>query len=87
MSLRGLLDRPAIDATRAEIARFYAEPDAGRNVSTLLGLLVIGTVAYLWFVGAVRNRLGARESRLVGTVFLGGSVLLTVRRPQIAARD
>jgi hypothetical protein len=30
----------------------------------------------LWFVGVVRSRVGDREPRLFGTVFLGGAVLL-----------
>jgi len=77
IALRGLLARPGLDASRAEIARFYTDHDDGGHVGVLLGLMVIGTVAYLWFVGVVRSRLGARESRLVGTVFLGASVLLT----------
>lgn len=77
LGLRGLLDRPDLDASRAEVARFYADPQSGARLGLLLALLVLGTVAYLWFVGVVRARLGQRESRLVGTVFLGGSVLLT----------
>ncbi len=77
LGLRGLLDRPGIDASPAEITRFYADPDAGGPVGLLLALMILGTVAYLWFVGVVRSRLGERESRLVGTVFLGASVLLT----------
>ncbi len=75
--LRGLLDQPGLDASHAEIERFYAEPGAGATAPVLLALMVVGTVAYLWFVGVVRARLGARESRLVGTVFLGGSLLVT----------
>lgn len=77
LGLRGLLDRPGIDASPAEITRFYSDHDAGASVGLLLALMVVGTVAYLWFVGVVRARLGERESRLVGTVFLGASVLLT----------
>jgi hypothetical protein len=77
VSLRGLLDRPGIDATRDEIARFYTGPDASRGIGVFLALAMIGTVAYLWFVGVVRQRLGRHETRLVATVFLGGSVLLT----------
>jgi len=77
VGLRGLLARPGLDASRAEIARFYSDHADGGHVGLLLALMVIGTVAYLWFVGVVRSRLGARESRLVGTVFLGASVLLT----------
>ncbi len=39
--------------------------------------MVLGTVAYLWFVGVIRHRLGEGESRLGGTVFLGASILFT----------
>lgn len=76
ISLRGLLAGPDLDASPAEITRRYAGDDGG-NIGLLLALMVIGAVAYLWFVGVVRSRLGARESRMVGTVFLGASVLLT----------
>jgi len=77
IALRGLLARPGLEASREEIARFYTDHNSGGYVGPLLALMVIGAVAYLWFVGVVRSRLGARESRLVGTVFLGASVLLT----------
>lgn len=77
ISLRGLLAGPDLNASRDEIARYYADHDEGGMVGPLLALMVIGAVAYLWFVGVIRSRLGARESRLVGTVFLGASVLLT----------
>lgn len=76
ISLRGLLAGPDLDASPDEVARHYADTD-GTNVGVLLALMVIGAVAYLWFVGVIRSRLGARESRMVGTVFLGASVLLT----------
>jgi len=77
VGLRGLLARPGLDASRKEFARFYSDHADGGHAGLLLALMVIGTVAYLWFVGVVRSRLGGRESRLVGTVFLGASVLLT----------
>jgi hypothetical protein len=77
VALRGLLARPGLDASREQIARFYTDHADGGHVRVLLALMVVGTVAYLWFVGVVRSRMGARESRLVGTVFLGASVLLT----------
>ena len=76
LSLRGLVAGPGLGATREEIATYYAD-GSSRSVSVLLALMVVATIAYLWFVGVVRNRLGASETRLVGTVFLGASVLLT----------
>lgn len=76
ISLRGLLGRPGLGASEDELRRHYA--DVGADATAVqLALMILGTVAYLWFVGVVRSRLGARESRLGGTVFLGASVLFT----------
>gem|GEM_PF-6742030 len=63
---------------REEIVAYYAEASS-RSVSVLLALMVVATIAYLWFVGVVRNRLGASENPLVGTVYLSSSVLFTGR--------
>jgi hypothetical protein len=37
-------------------------------------VLVVSTIAFLWFVGVVRGRIGDREPRLFGTVFFGSSL-------------
>ena len=42
----------------------------------LLQLIVIGTIAFLWFIGVVRSRLGEGEPKLFGTVFQGGAILM-----------
>jgi len=76
IGLRGLLAAPGVEATDLEIARFYRAPDAGRNAVILLQVVVIATIAFLWFVGVVRGRLGEREPKLFGTVFLGGALLM-----------
>src|SRR5262245_28564900 len=43
----------------------------------LAGLAVIpfAAVAFLWFVGVIRDRVGEREDRFFGTVFLGSGLL------------
>ena len=74
--IRGLLAAPGIGASDAEVARFYNDPGAGLNALLLLQVIVIATIGFLWFVGVVRGRLGEREPKLFGTVFLGGSVLM-----------
>jgi hypothetical protein len=76
LGLRGLLQTPAVDATDAEIVSFYADDNAGRNALLWLQVIVVATIAFMWFVGVVRSRVGDREPRLFGTVFLGGAVLL-----------
>ena len=41
-----------------------------------LNLVPFAGVAFLWFVGALRDRLGVREDRFFATVFLGSGVLV-----------
>lgn len=76
IALRGLLATPAVDATDAEIAHFYADPDTGLNALVLLQILVVATIGFLWFIGVVRSRIGEHEPKLFDTVFFGGGVLM-----------
>jgi hypothetical protein len=76
LSLQGLLRAPGIGATDAEIIDFYAVESNSSMAIIWLQVLVVSTIAFLWFVGVVRGRLGAREPRLFGTVFFGSSILL-----------
>lgn len=76
LSLRGLLATPRLGATDAEIDEYYADPSNGTSAIVWLQVLVVATIAFLWFVGVVRGRIGEREPRLFGTVFFGSSILL-----------
>jgi hypothetical protein len=76
LALRGLLSAPGIDASDAEINEYYGDTSNGTGAIVWLQVLVVSTIAFLWFVGVVRARLGDREPRLFGTVFFGSSVLL-----------
>jgi MFS family permease len=46
------------------------------DVALALNLVPFAGVAFLWFVGFLRDRLGAREDRFFATIFLGSAVLL-----------
>lgn len=76
LALRGLLSAPSLGATDAEIRAYYADSSNGTTAIVWLQVLVMSTIAFLWFVGVVRGRLGDREPRLFGTVFFGSSLLL-----------
>jgi len=47
----------------------------GWKVRVALNLVPFSGIAFLWFVGVLRDRLGAREDRLFATVFLGSGLL------------
>lgn len=76
LSLGGLLTVPEVGADAAEITSFYAEPAVGAYTLLWLNVLVASTIAFLWFVGVIRGRLGDNEPKLFGTVFFGASILL-----------
>ena len=76
LSLWGLLAAPGIGASDREINRYYADTSHATAALVWLQVLVLSTIAFLWFVGVVRGRIGDREPKLFGTVFLGSSVLL-----------
>lgn len=76
LSLRGLSSAPDLDAGDAEIVAWYADSSNATYAVVWLQVLVVATIAFLWFVGVVRSRLGDFEPRLFGTVYFGSSILL-----------
>lgn len=46
-----------------------------QTVSLALNLLPFAGIAFLWFIGVVRDRLGEHEDRFFATVFLGSGLL------------
>ncbi|MGJ4944500.1 hypothetical protein ACQR1W_28315 [Bradyrhizobium sp. HKCCYLS1011] len=45
-------------------------------VTPAMNLVPFAGIAFLWFVGVLRDRLGSREDRFFATVFLGSAFLL-----------
>jgi len=48
---------------------------SSRTVNLALNLLPFAGIAFLWFIGVVRDRLGTHEDRFFATVFLGSGLL------------
>jgi hypothetical protein len=44
-------------------------------VALALNLVPVAGILFLWFIGVLRDRLGAREDRFFATVFLGSALL------------
>jgi hypothetical protein len=44
-------------------------------ITLAIALIPFAGIAFLWLIGVVRDRLGAREDRLFATVFLGSGLL------------
>ena len=45
-------------------------------VTFAINLIPFAGIAFLWFIGVIRNRLGDREDKFFATVFLGSGLLL-----------
>src|SRR5215475_5861030 len=56
-------------------------------VAIALNLVPFAGVAFLWFIGALRDKLGAREDKFFATVFLGSGLLLLAMLFAAAARS
>ena len=51
--MRGLLSAPALGASNAEIREYYADSSNGTTAIVWLQVLVVSTIAFLWFVGVL----------------------------------
>lgn len=49
--------------------------DRSTELSFALGLIPFAAIAFLWFVGVIRDQLGELEDRLFSTVFLGSGLV------------
>jgi hypothetical protein len=54
------------------LARMATDP---RTVALALNLIPFAGIAFLWFIGVIRDLLSDREDRLFATVFLGSGLL------------
>ncbi len=65
--------RMAMPADPAESGAWLATN--ARTVVLALNLVPFDGIAFLWFIGVLRDRLGAREDRFFATVFFGSGLL------------
>lgn len=91
-----LLRSPDPSDGDAAMAEWYSDTSNQVSLITAVNLIVGSTIAFLWFVAVIRRRVGERENRFFGTVFLGSALLLSgawlvagvlIATPAIAARS
>jgi hypothetical protein len=54
---------------------WLADPGHRTSVAIALNLVPFAGIAFLWFIGVVRDRIGQQEDRFFATVFLGSGLL------------
>lgn len=70
-----VLLRVSTPADSAAVGPWLSDPGRRTAVSVGLNLVPFAGIAFLWFIGVLRDRIGDREDRFFGTVFLGSGLL------------
>lgn len=68
-----VLTRLAVPYSPADPGAWLSE--SAKSIRLALGLLPFAGIAFLWFMGVLRDRMGTHEDRFLATVFLGSGVL------------
>ncbi|MFI6597347.1 hypothetical protein ACIBHX_13915 [Nonomuraea sp. NPDC050536] len=67
--------RRAIPSRPLDVAAYLADTTSRHTLNLALILLPFGGILFLWFMGAMRDSIGAREDRFFATVYLGSGFL------------
>ena len=70
-----VLLRVSVPARPEVPGAWLADPRRRAAVAVALNLIPFAGIAFLWFIGVLRDRIGEREDRLFATVFLGSGLL------------
>ena len=65
----------AIPANPGDAGTWLSDPTRRKAVLVALALMPFAGVAFLWFIGVVRDRIGELEDRFFATIFLGSGLL------------
>ena len=71
----GSHDDGAPGAVRATYESLQADGDRRAMIRLSLQLVPFAGIAFLWFIGVIREQLGDVEDRLFSTVFMGSGLL------------
>ena len=70
-----VLLRISVPAHPAVPGEWLTDPGHRTAVAIALNLIPFAGIAFLWFIGVLRDRIGQREDRFFATVFLGSGLL------------
>jgi hypothetical protein len=70
-----ILLRLSTPANPGSASQWLSDSSRRKAVSVALNLVPFAGIAFLWFIGVVRDRIGDLEDRFFATVFLGSGLL------------
>jgi hypothetical protein len=65
---------PSLSLPEAELTAWFDDPEHRAWLFAGLGSASVAAIAFLWFIGVIRRRLGEREDQFFATVFFGSGV-------------
>jgi hypothetical protein len=75
LSISIVVIRLAVPSRQTDAGEWLADPVERTAVRFAIQLMPFAGIAFLWFIGVLRNRLGKLEDQFFATVFLGSGVL------------
>lgn len=70
-----IIVRTAVPPYQSDPGFWLTEPRRRNAVRVAINVAPFAGIAFLWFIGVIRNRLGALEDRFFSSVFLGSGLL------------
>ena len=70
-----VLIRLAVPSDPSDAGAWLGDPGRKHQVVLALNLVPFAGIAFLWFIGVMRARIGQREDQFFATVFLGSGLL------------
>jgi hypothetical protein len=70
-----IIIRSAVPTYRADFGSWMSDPSRLATVRFAVQLVPFAGIAFLWFIGVLRNRVGVLEDQFFSTVFLGSGLL------------
>jgi hypothetical protein len=70
-----VIARLAVPADQVDVGVWLTDPSRRAAVRLAIQLAPFSGIAFLWFIGVFRNRLGALEDQFFATVFFGSGLL------------
>jgi hypothetical protein len=67
--------RVSVPAQPGDAGAWLTDPGDRAAAAVSLNLVPFAGIAFLWFIGVLRDRIGEREDRFFATVFLGSGLL------------
>lgn len=70
-----VLLRVSTPAESSDAGTWLTDPHRRASFTVAMGLVPFAGIAFLWFMGVVRDHIGEKEDRFIATVFMGSGLL------------